>query len=124
MSKMRIAPLIVGIILILLGLFLMMGIIQWLIHGVGLIALLSGLLMIVLGGASLLYGRLLSKAGGAAFLLGGIVLAFIGAILRWWIVAWVVGIAGWFVLFIGVALTAIGVIGVMTAKNRSSSMDY
>ena len=124
MSTMRIAPLIVGIILILLGLFFMMGIIQWLIHGIGLIALLAGLLMIVLGGASLLYGRLLSKAGGAAFLLSGIVLAFIGAILRWWIVAWVVGIAGWFVLFIGIALTAIGVIGVMTAKNRSSSMDY
>jgi len=124
LSKMRIAPLIVGIILILLGLFLRLGVIQWLIDGVGLIALLSGLLMIVLGGASLLYGRLLSKAGGAAFLLGGIVLAFIGFMLRLWFVAWVVGIAGWFVLFIGIALTAIGVIGVMTAKSKSSSMDY
>lgn len=118
MSKMRIAPLIAGVILILLGLFLMMGVIQWLIHGIGLIALLAGLLMIVLGGASMLYGKPLSKAGGAAFLLGGIVLAFIGFILRLWFVAWVVGIAGWFVLFIGVALTIIGVIGVMTAKSR------
>lgn len=124
MSKMRIAPLIVGIILILLGLFLRMGAIQWLLDSIGLIALLAGLLMIVLGGASLLYGQGLSKAGGAAFLLGGILLAFIGFILRLWFIAWLVGIAGWFVLFIGVALTAIGVIGVMTAKSKSSSMRY
>lgn len=124
MSKMRIAPLIVGIILILLGLFLRMGVIQWLIDGIGLIALLAGFLMIVLGGASLLYGKLLSKAGGAAFLLGGILLALIGAMLRLWFVAWAVGVVGWFVLLAGVALTAIGVIGVMTAKNRSSSMRY
>ena len=119
MSAMRTGPLVMGILLMLLGLFLRMGVVQWLLDAIGLVAIIAGLVMIVLGGATLLYGKLLSKAGGAAFLLGGVVLAFIGFILRLWFVGWIVGMAGWFILFIGVALTAIGVIGVMTAKNKS-----
>lgn len=118
MSAMRTGPLVVGILLMLLGLFLRMGVIQWLLDAIGLVAIIAGLVMIVLGGASMLYGKLLSKAGGAAFLLAGVVLAFIGFILRLWFVGWIVGTAGWFILFIGVALTAIGLIGVMTAKNK------
>ena len=118
MSAMRTGPLVVGILLMLLGLFLRMGVVQWLLDAIGLVAIIAGLAMIVLGGATLLYGKLLSKAGGAAFLLGGVALAFIGFILRLWFVGWIVGMAGWFILFIGVALTAIGIIGVMTAKSK------
>ena len=120
MSAMRTGPLVVGILLTLLGLFLRMGVIQWLVDAIGLVAIIAGLAMIVMGGASMLYGKLLSKAGGAAFLLAGVVSAFIGFILRLWFVGWIVGTAGWFILFIGVALTAIGLIGVMTAKNKAS----
>lgn len=118
MSAMRTGPLVVGILLTLLGLFLRMGVIQWLLDALGLVAIIVGLVMIALGGASMLYGKLLSKAGGAAFLLAGVVAAFIGFILRLWFVGWIVGTAGWFILFIGIALTAIGLIGVMTAKNK------
>ena len=66
----------------------------------------------------------MGKLGGSGLLIAGIVIAFLGLVLRWDLIKWLIDLTGLILIIIGIVIGVIGVVQMLSGKSGGSSMDY
>ena len=69
-------------------------------------------------------GANMGKLGGSGLLIAGIVLAFLGIVLRTGLIKWLIDFTGLILIILGIVLIVIGVIQMFSGRGRGSSMDF
>ncbi len=120
--------LILGVILAALGLSIMSGLMQVLMNLAGNILIFGGIIAAVAGGAAMLFSSVAGKAVGFGLLILGVVVAVMGAIMKFvlylWFVSWLIAFGGIVMLIIGIILAAIGLIGMFRGEGRKKYIQY
>ena len=66
----------------------------------------------------------MGKAGGVGLLIAGLVVVFLGFVLRSGIFKWLIDATGFILIVVGIILVIIGIYQMVTGGSRGSSMDY
>ena len=66
----------------------------------------------------------MGKVGGSGLLIAGIVLGFLGFVLRTDLIGWLIDATGLILIIIGIVLIVFGAIQMFSGKGRGSSYDY
>ena len=66
----------------------------------------------------------MGKFGGSGLLIAGIVIAFLGLVLRWDLIKWLIDLTGLILIIIGIILVVVGLLQMLSGKSGGSSMDY
>ena len=69
-------------------------------------------------------GANMGKLGGSGLLIAGIVLAFLGFVLRTGLIKWLIDATGLILIILGIVLIVIGVIQMFSGKGRGSYDSY
>ncbi len=69
-------------------------------------------------------GANMDKLGGSSLLIAGIVLAFLGFVLRTGLIKWLIDVTGFILIILGIVLIIIGAIQMFSGRGRGSSMDF
>ena len=64
----------------------------------------------------------MGRLGGSGLLIAGIVVAFLGFVLTWDLIKWLINTTGIILIVIGIILAVIGIVQMLSG--RGSSMDY
>ena len=66
----------------------------------------------------------MKKVGGAGLFLAGIILIFLGVVLRTNILDWLIDATGFLLIVIGIVAGIAGLVGMMSGGGKSSSNDW
>ena len=66
----------------------------------------------------------MGKLGGSGLFIAGIVLAFLGFVLTWDLIDWLIQMTGYILIVVGIILLVVGLIQMLSGKSGGSSMDY
>ena len=59
----------------------------------------------------------MNKVGGGGLIIAGVVLAFLGLILRWNLIDWLIDFTGLLLIIIGIVLAVFGLIQLFTSRS-------
>jgi protein-S-isoprenylcysteine O-methyltransferase Ste14 len=66
----------------------------------------------------------MGKLGGSGLLIAGIVIAFLGFVLTWDLIDWLIQMTGYILIVVGIILVIVGLVQTLSGKSGGSSMDY
>ena len=69
-------------------------------------------------------GANMGKLGGSSLVIAGIVLAFLGFVLRTGLIKWLIDVTGLILIIIGIVILVIGVVQMFSGRGRGSYDDY
>lgn len=65
-------------------------------------------------------GANMGKLGGSGLLIAGVVLAFLGFVLRTGLIKWLIDVTGLILIILGIVLIVVGVIQMFSGRGRES----
>ena len=66
----------------------------------------------------------MGKLGGSGLLVAGIIIAFLGFVLRTGLIQWLIDVTGLILIILGIVLVIVGAIQMISGRGRGSSMDF